>query len=101
MSKKIRGSVSTATRRKLEGLAAAKFNGGIGKATMHVVRLALASPDHKNTMTDGHNAACSVDVDEALVAQITDFQVKKGIAKRTDATKRLIEIGLSIVDAGG
>lgn len=98
MSKKIAGRVSTSTRRKLEALAAAKFDGGIGKATIHVVRLGLDEPNHKNTMAPGENETCSVNVEESLVALIQSFQVEKGIAKRTDATKRLIEIGLSILE---
>lgn len=97
MSKKIMGSVAATTRRKLETLAADRFNGGIGKATIHAVRLGLQSPNHRNTMAEGEDVACSVNVDEELVAEIKAFQVSKGIAKRTEATKRLIETGLSII----
>lgn len=99
MSKKIAGKVSRKTRRKLEGLAATKFDGGIGKATIHVVRLGLAAPAQTNTMDQNAETSCSVNVEESLVAEITAFQGAKGIAKRTDATKLLIELGLSVIDA--
>lgn len=99
MSKKITGKVSRAARRKLEGLAATKFNGGIGRATVHVVRLGLDAPNQENTMDQTAQTACSVNVDEDLVTEITAFQGAKGIAKRTDATKLLIELGLSVIDA--
>ena len=99
MSKKITGTVSRSTRRKLESLAATKFSGGIGKATVHVVKLGLAEPNQRNTMDTTAQTACSVNVDEELVVEIIAFQGNKGIAKRTDATKLLIELGLSAIHA--
>lgn len=98
MATKITGKVSKATRRKLEGLAATKFRGGIGRATVHVLKKGLSNPDAVNSMVEGNDVVCSVMVEDDVVAQITRFQGDNGIAKRTEAAKSLIEIGLSIID---
>ena len=99
MSKKITGRVHPTTRNKLEAVAASKFKGLIGKATIYVIGLALDRPDHANTMQPGEEKTCSVQVDELLANRINAFQAERGVAKLTQAGKQLIEIGLSIIDA--
>ena len=99
MATKITGKVSKNSRKRLESLAATRFSGGIGRATVHVIKKGLANPGATNDMHPGDDIVCSVMVEADLVSEITAFQGENGIAKRTDAAKLLIEIGLSVVSS--
>jgi hypothetical protein len=98
VAKKITGKIADSSRRKLESVAATKFGGGVGRATIHIIKRGLKNPDESNTMDRAEQVVCSVNVEDDLIACIVKFQGKKGIAKKTDATKLLIELGLSVID---
>lgn len=63
---------------------------------MFLLKKGLANPDVKNEMEVGEDVVCSVMVEADLVEKITAFQGVQGIAKRTEAAKILIELGLSV-----